>query len=135
MLRLSAEADTYTARMARTRIIRIDTKSTLRFSIVLALCVWLMLLVAGVLLWLFASLTGTLSKIEDFIAQLLAESTFHLDAVKMLLGAGAVGVVLLLTAAIFAGIMSTLFNLISARVGGLTVTVAEVDDPSVFPRG
>jgi len=134
-LRLSAEADTYTARMARTRIIRIDTKSTLHFSIVLALCVWLMLLVAGVLLWLFASLTGTLSKIEDFIAQLLAESTFHLDAVKMLLGVGAVGVVLLLTAAIFAGIMSTLFNLISARVGGLTVTVAEVDDPPVFPRG
>ena len=134
-MRLSAEADTYTARMARTRIIRIDTKSTLRFSIVLALCVWLMLLVAGVLLWLFASLTGTLSKIEDFIAQLLAESTFHLDAVKMLLGVGAVGVVLLLTAAIFAGIMSTLFNLISARVGGLTVTVAEVDDPPVFPRG
>ena len=134
-MRLSVEADTYTARMARTHIIRIDTKSTLRFSIVLALCVWLMLLVAGVLLWLFASLTGTLSKIEDFIAQLLAESTFHLDAVKMLLGVGAVGVVLLLTAAIFAGIMSTLFNLISARVGGLTVTVAEVDDPPVFPRG
>ena len=134
-MRLSAEADPYTARMARTRIIRIDTKSTLRFSIVLALCVWLMLLVAGVLLWLFASLTGTLSKIEDFIAQLLAESTFHLDAVKMLLGVGAVGVVLLLTAAIFAGIMSTLFNLISARVGGLAVTVAEVDDPPVFPRG
>ena len=127
--------------MTRVRIMRIDPKATLRFSIALALCVWLMLgaaqhrLVAGVVLWAFAAATGTLRKVEDFIAQLLAESTFHLDAVKMLLGAAGVGVVLLLTAAIFAGIMSALFNLISGRVGGLAVTVAEVEDPSVFPRG
>ena len=121
--------------MTRVRIMRIDPKATLRFSIALALCVWLMLLVAGVVLWAFAAATGTLRKVEDFIAQLLAESTFHLDAVKMLLGAAGVGVGLLLTAAIFAGIMSALFNLISGRVGGLAVTVAEVEDPSVFPRG
>lgn len=127
--------DPYTAPMTRVRIIRIDPKATLRFSIVFALCVWLMLLVAGVLLWVFASLTGTLNKIEDFIAQLLAESEFHLDAVKMLLGAAATGVVLLITAAVFAGIMSALFNLVAGRVGGLTVTVGELDDPSVFPRG
>ena len=127
--------DPYTARMNRVRILRIDPKATFRFSIVFALCLWLMLLVAGVLLWVFASLTGTLRKIEDFIAQLLAEGTFHLDAVKMLMGAAGVGVVLLFAAALFAGIMSALFNLVAGRVGGLTVTVAAVDDPSVFPRG
>lgn len=121
--------------MSQVRITRIDPWSVFRFSIVFALCVWLMLLVAVGLLWLVASLTGTLHRIEDFIAQLLAESSFHLEAVQLLLGAAVVGVVLLLTAAVLSGIMSTLFNLVAGRVGGLGVTVADHEDPPVFPRG
>jgi hypothetical protein len=94
-----------------------------------------MLVVAGVLLWVVAALTGTLRRIEDFIGELLAERTFHLDPAKVLLGAAAVGVVLLLTSAILSAIMSALFNLAAGRVGGLDVTVAEVDEAPVFPRG
>ena len=121
--------------MTRVRIIRIEPRAVLRFAVVFALCLWLMIVVAGVLLWVVASLTGTLHRVEDFVGELLAERTFHFDAVKLLFGAGAIGVVLLLTAAVLGALMSTLFNLVSGRVGGLGVTVAEVDDPSVFPRG
>ncbi len=96
----------------------------LRFSLVLALCLWLMVLVATVVIWLIAAVTGTLTRVEDLVAQLLAESSFHFEPIKLLVGAAATGVVLLLTAAILSAIFSVLFNLVAGRVGGLEVSVA-----------
>jgi len=113
--------------MTRVRILRIDPKVMLRFSLLLALCLWSMLLVASVVLWVVAVLTGTLAKVEDLFAQLLAERSFEFEPIRLLLGAAATGVVLLVTAAILSAIFSTLFNLVAGRIGGLEVDVAEIE--------
>jgi hypothetical protein len=113
--------------MNRVRILRIDPKVMLRFSLLLALCLWLMLLVAVVALWIIAALTGTLHRVEDLVAQLLAESSFRFEPIKLLLGAAGLGVVLLITAAILSSLFSVLFNLVAGRIGGLEVGVAPSD--------
>ncbi|NCY15600.1 MAG: hypothetical protein EBX39_02325 [Actinobacteria bacterium] len=122
-----SSGDPYTAQMTRVRILRIDPKVMLRFSLLLALCLWSMLLVASVVLWVVAVLTGTLAKVEDLFAQLLAERSFEFEPIRLLLGAAATGVVLLVTAAILSAIFSTLFNLVAGRIGGLEVDVAEIE--------
>ena len=108
-------------------ITHIDTRAMLKFSLMFAMSVWLMVVIAGVLLWLIASVTGTLHNVEDFLAQLLAESSFTLDGTKVLLGSAGAAVVLLVTGAIFAAITSVLFNLAAGLVGGLRVTVIDSD--------
>ena len=117
--------DPYTAQMSSVRVLRIDPRAMLRFSLLLAACLWLMVVVALVVLWLVASVTGTIHKVEDLIAQLLAESSFHLEPIRLLLGVAATGVVLLVTASILSVIFSALFNLVAGRVGGLEFDVAE----------
>lgn len=110
------------------RITHIDPWAMLRFSLIFALCLWLMLVIAGVFLWVVAAITGTLHNVEDFLAQLLAESSFSLDGVKILLGSAFAAIVLLGTAAVFSAITSVLFNLSAGLIGGLRVTVVEFED-------
>ena len=88
-------------------ITHIDTRAMLKFSLMFV--------------------TGTLHNVEDFLAQLLAESSFTLDGTKVLLGSAGAAVVLLVTGAIFAAITSVLFNLAAGLVGGLRVTVIDSD--------
>ena len=115
--------------MSTVRVTRIDPKVMLRFALLAAGCLWLMLLVAGALVWVIAAVTGTLRNFEDLLAELLAEGSFRLEPVKLLGGAAVSGVVLLATAAFLSAIFSSLFNLIASRIGGLEVTVAaSVDD-------
>jgi Transmembrane domain of unknown function (DUF3566) len=116
--------------MTSVRILRISPTAMLRFSLVLALCLWLMLLVAAGVTWMVAAVTGTLTKVEDLVAQLLAESTFHFEPIKLLLGAAVTGVVLLITAAILSAMFSVLFNLVARWVGGLEVSIAESEEGS-----
>src|SRR6476661_4960693 len=51
-----------------TRIIRrVDPWSVLKVSAVLYLCLWLVVTVAGVILWQVARATGTLDNLQDFL--------------------------------------------------------------------
>ena len=114
--------------MTTVRVTRIAPGVMLKFSLILAGCLWLMVLVAGVLVWVVASITGTLSNFEDLLAELLAEGSFRLDPFKLLLGAAGLAVVLFGTAAVLSGIFSGLFNLVAGRIGGLEFGVAD-DNP------
>lgn len=113
--------------MSTVRVIRVDPKVMLRFALFAAGCLWLMMLVAGVIVWVVAAITGTLGNFEDLLAELLAEGSFRLEPVKLLGGAAALGFVLLATAAILSGIFSALFNLVAARIGGVVLTVDTVE--------
>jgi len=114
--------------MTTVRVTRIAPGVMLKFSLFLAGCLWLMVLVAGVLVWVVAGVTGTLSNFENLLAELLAEGSFHLEPVKLLLGAAGLAVVLFGTAAVLSGIFSGLFNLVAGRIGGLEFGVAD-DSP------
>lgn len=110
-------------------VTRVDAGSMLKFSVFYAFSLWLILVIAGVILWLVASVTGTTGKIEDFLAEILAERSFSIDGVSFLFGSAVLGLTLLVTAAVFSAVTSMLFNVISGVTGGLRLTILELDLP------
>lgn len=110
-------------------VTRVDARSMLKFSVFYAFSLWLILVIAGVILWLVASVTGTTGKIEDFLAEILAERSFSIDGVSFLFGSAVLGLTLLVTAAVFSAVTSMLFNVISGVTGGLRLTILELDLP------
>lgn len=116
--------------MTTVRVTRINPGVMLRFSLLLAGCLWLMVMVAAVLVWVVAAVTGTLSNFEDLLAELLAEGSFRLEPAKLLLGSAGLAIVLFATSAVLSGVFSVLFNLIAGRIGGLEFSLAEEIDGS-----
>ena len=119
------------ARQVQRVVTRIDPWSMLRVSLSFALCLWLIIVVAGVLLWQGAVVTGSIGKVEDFLAQLLAESSFTIDGLKVFEGAAVASLVLFVGGALFAVVTSVLFNLIAGVFGGLRFTVVELETAQV----
>ena len=104
---------------------RVDAWSVLKISFVFFIVLYLVLLVAGVLLWAFAVGTGTIDNVENFIEQLFALDSFSFVG-EQILRASALGGALLVIAGTFATtVLAVLFNLISDLVGGLRFTVIE----------
>ena len=128
-----ADARFVKARQVQRVITRIDPGSAFRMAMAFSLCLWLILVVAGVLIWQIAALTGTIGKIENFLAQLLAESSFSINGLTMLEGAAASGLVIFVTGALLSVITTVLFNLVAAVFGGLRLTIVELETarPSV----
>jgi hypothetical protein len=115
-------------RRARRVIRRFDLWSVLRFSLLFYLCLFLILLVAGIVLWLVATITGVRGNIEDFISDLIA-SKFHFLGLQLLRGAAIGGLLLVLIGSGFNLLLALLYNLISDVVGGIEVSVIEEDRP------
>ncbi len=115
------------ARQVQRILTRIDPWSVLKVSLLLAFSLWLILVVAGVVLWRVAVATGTIGKFENFVAQLLAEDSFVIDGAQILRGSVIAGLVLVVTGAFLAVTFSVLFNLISGLTGGVRATVIELE--------
>lgn len=108
------------------RVIRhVDPWSVLKFSLLLYFSLFLIVLSAGVLLWLAASATDVVSSIEDFIKELFGFKTFAFEPGKILTASTLGGVILVIAGTAANVIFAVLFNLISDVVGGLRLTVIE----------
>jgi transmembrane protein DUF3566 len=116
------------ARRTRQVVRRFDLWSVMRFSLLFYLCVFLILLVAGIVLWLVATITGVRGNIEDFISDLIA-SKFHFLGLQLLRAAAIGGLLLVLIGSATNVLMALLYNLISDVVGGIEITVLEDDRP------
>jgi hypothetical protein len=117
----------YEARQVQRLVTRVDPWSVLKLSLFLALSAWIILVVAGVVLWRVAITTGTIGKFENFTAQLLAEESFIIDGAQVLRASLIAGLVLVLTGVVFAVVFSVLFNLIAGLTGGLRLSVIELE--------
>jgi hypothetical protein len=115
------------ARQVQRVLTRIDPWSVLKVALLLSLAFWLILVVAGVVLWRVAVATGTIGKFENFLAQLLAEQSFVIDGAQILRGSMVAGLVIIVTGAVLAVVFSVLFNLIAGLTGGLRCTVIELE--------
>ena len=104
----------------------------LRFSVLFYLSLLVVFIVAGILLWAVASVTGVVGNIETFIKQLFALDSFHFVAIDLLLGTLLGGAVLVVVGTGLNMLMAVLYNLISDVVGGIEVTVLE-EDPGARP--
>jgi hypothetical protein len=113
------------ARRVHRIIRRIDPWSVLKLSLLFYFCVWLMVVVSGVLIWGVAVSSGTVDSLEGFIENLLAfeEFTFNADQIFRLFAMG--GLIMVFLATAISAILALLFNLISDLIGGIRVTVIE----------
>lgn len=106
---------------------RVDPWTVLRFSLVFYLCMLVVWLVAGALLWLAASVTGLIDNIERFLTDLFFLEYFQIRGSVVLLAAFVGGLVLVLLATGINVIMAVVYNLTSDVTGGVEVTVVEED--------
>jgi hypothetical protein len=120
------------ARHARRVLRRIEPWTVLRFSMLFYASLLVVFLVAGVLLWIVASLTGVVDNVETFIKDLFALDSFRFVGFKLLLGTVLGGAVLVVLGTGLNMLMAVLYNLISDVVGGVEVTVLE-EDPGSRP--
>jgi len=113
------------ARKVKRVIRRVDPWSVLLLSLGFYLCLFVVLMVSGVLLWSIASSTGTIHQIEGVIKESFAEKSFTFDGVKLFRASFLGGLVLVIAGSGLNVLLCTLFNLISDLVGGIRVTVIE----------
>jgi hypothetical protein len=123
-----------TPRQARTRrarrvIRRFDLWDVMRVSIVFYLCVFVILLVAGALLWAAARGAGVIDNVEDFIGELFSLEDFRFVGRRVLVISTLAGAALVVVGTLASVLGAMLYNLISSLVGGVEVEVIEQDEP------
>jgi Transmembrane domain of unknown function (DUF3566) len=108
------------------RVVRhLDAWSVLKISLVLYLCLFVTIMVAGVLLWNLAVSAGTITDIEGFIEDLFAFQSFRFEGEQIFEACLFGGLILVLVGSGLNVLLALLFNLISDLVGGIRVTVIE----------
>jgi hypothetical protein len=112
-------------RRVRAVVRRVDPMTVLKFSVLFYLSMFVVLLVAGTLLWFGASSAGAIHSIEKFIKGLFALDSFHFRGVSILEGAALGGLVMVLLGTGLNVLMAVLYNLISDVVGGVEVQLLE----------
>jgi hypothetical protein len=114
-------------RRVRRVLRRVDTWSVFRFALLLYLCGAVVIIAAGVGLWLLASGAGAIPNIEHFITQLFALKRFTFKPGQMFVGLLGVCAVWVFVATLVTVLGAVLFNLISDVVGGIELTMLEED--------
>jgi hypothetical protein len=121
------------ARRVRRVVSKIDSLSVLKFSVLLYLSFYLVVVVAAVVLWTAATVIGAVDNIERFIAGLFALESFRFDALAIFRGLTVGGLIIVMIGSGANVLISVLYNLISDVVGGVSVEVDE-DAPEPVPR-
>lgn len=103
-----------------------DPWSVFRVALVAHFVLYLVLLLTGVLLWNVANATGTVDNVERFMESFGWE-TFEFDGGELFHQAWILGLFLVVGLTGVAVLAATTFNLITDLVGGIRVTVLEVD--------
>ncbi len=108
------------------RVVRhFDPWSVLKVSLVFYFCFFVVLMVAGVVLWNLAAAAGTISDIEGFFKDAGAFQTFSFDGYVIFRATFLIGLILVIAATALTVLLAVLFNLISDLVGGVRITVIE----------
>ncbi len=104
---------------------RIDGWTVFKISLVLYMLLYVVLLIAGVLLWHLAYTTGTVDNIQGFIKELFGLKTFTINGKKLFSASRGLGLFLAIAGTGLHVTLAVLFNLIADLVGGVRVTVLE----------
>jgi hypothetical protein len=116
----------------RRRVVRrVEPKSVAKVSLVFYACVFVALLVAGVILWIAAAGAGIVENVESFIGDLFALDEFRFEPMRILQATFLGGAVLVLLGTAANVVATLLFNLIADLVGGVEISV--VDDEAAEP--
>ncbi|MET0908942.1 MAG: DUF3566 domain-containing protein [Ilumatobacteraceae bacterium] len=108
-----------------TRVVRhVDPWSVFKIAIVANTLIYVIVLVAGVLLWNVANATGTVDNVERFFES-FGWATFEFTGGEIYHSAWTAGIFLVIGFTGLAVLAATMFNLITDLVGGVRFTVLE----------
>ena len=108
------------------RVVRsVDAWSVFKVSLVFYALVYVVVLVAGVLLWNLAISTGTVANIEGLVKELFGLDKFTIDGAQLYRASWALGAFLAIGGTGLNVVAAVLFNLIADLVGGVRFTVLE----------
>jgi uncharacterized membrane protein YagU involved in acid resistance len=121
-------------RRVRRVVRKIDTWTVLRLSFVFWLCVAVITLGAGVVVWTGARQLDLFTSISKFMES-LGILNFRFHGTVILKASAVVAMVFVLLATAFSVLLAVLYNLISAMVGGIEFVVLEEElaGPRVSP--
>ncbi|MEQ8841538.1 MAG: DUF3566 domain-containing protein [Acidimicrobiales bacterium] len=122
------------ARKVRRLVRHVEPWSVLKVSLIFYFCLWVILLIAGVILWSFAVGSGTVDNVENFVTELFALESFEFNADEIFRASAIGGLVLVVAGSGFTVLMAVLFNLISDLTGGVRFTVVEEETARPRPK-
>jgi hypothetical protein len=99
------------------------------------LCVLLVVLIAGVVLWNIAAALGAITSVEKFIRSLFDLTSFKLHPGVILESSVAGGIVLVLLGTGANVLAALIYNLIADVIGGVQVIVLEEQEASAPAAG
>ncbi|MEY2433899.1 MAG: hypothetical protein QOC92_3624 [Acidimicrobiaceae bacterium] len=110
------------------RIVRhVDPWSVLKLSLLFYACLFVVIMVAGTVLWNLAGAAGTIASIESFIKDIGAFKTFTFKGTTIFRASFLAGLILVIAGSALNVLLTVLFNLISDLVGGIRISVIEED--------
>ncbi len=115
----------FEARKVRRLVRHVDPWSMLKLSLLLALCMWLIVMIAAVIMWTVARNAGTISSIENFVNSSLSLQDWTLDGDFIFRQFGLITLLLALGFTAATVVASLVFNLVSDIIGGVWVSVIE----------
>ena len=115
----------YKARRVNRIVRHVDPWSIMKISLILHICLWLVTMAAGSILWSVASRVGAIGSVERFIRSSTTSTSFHLNGGVILRASALGGLLLVVVGTVLTTAGAVLFNLISDLVGGIRVTVIE----------
>jgi hypothetical protein len=116
------------ARKVRRLVRHLDPWSMLKLSVLVALCMWLITMIAAVILWTVATNAGTISSVEDFVNSSLQLQDWQLDGDFLFRQFGLITLLLALGFAAATVVATLIFNLVSDIIGGIWLTVIEEEN-------
>lgn len=122
------------ARKVRRLVRHVEPWSVLKIALIFYFCLWVILLIAGVMLWSLAVSSGMIDNVETFVTELFALESFTLNADQIFRASAIGGLVLVVAGAGFTVLMAVLFNLISDLTGGVRFTVVEEETARPRPK-
>ncbi|HUP75000.1 MAG TPA: DUF3566 domain-containing protein [Acidimicrobiales bacterium] len=117
------------------RLVRhVEPWSVLKLALVFYFCLWVIMLVAGAILWRVAVSSGVIDNIEAFIESLLVLDNFRFNGDELFRAYAVGGLLMVLIATGFTVLATVLFNLISDLIGGVRVTVIQEETARPGPE-
>ncbi len=113
-------------RTTRVSVRHVDPWSVLKVSLVVFVSLWLVLVIAGVLLWWAGRLVGMIGNIESFLDD-IGFSGFRFDDAQLFRGSTVGGLILVVVGTVASALGAVLYNLIADVIGGVKVVLAEED--------
>ncbi|MGB3411700.1 MAG: DUF3566 domain-containing protein [Microthrixaceae bacterium] len=122
---LGYQRQRYEARKVRRLIRHVDPWSALKLSSLLALCMWVVVMIASAIMWTVATNAGTISSLENFVNSSLSLQDWSLDGSFLFRQLGIVTFLLSIGFVLAMVVATLIFNLVSDIIGGVWISVIE----------